>query len=285
MTTTSRFSTLEKIPETEPMVVLRRYQSDQREEKVLLARRFFSVGGDLTPTTPDFVREAYRSAAEAVAEGRVDLGYLPRLGSGDFVDACARLILGDSRSLSDGLVLGVQTAGGGTGALRLGMEFLVRQLGYSDYYCSEQTWDTHYDIFSGAGLQQSLPYRYLDRSSYELDLEGMLEDLRAAPEDSLVVLHTSAHNPTGMDPTEDQWRKIADVFAERKLLPFFDCAFIVKKQTYHISFFFFFGKLTYSQQSRVSPPGASRRIPSPSACSTRWGSSSSRPSASPRTWG
>ncbi len=56
----------------------------------------------------------------------------------------------------------------------------------------------------------------------------MLDDLRAAPRHSLVVLHTSAHNPTGIDPTQEQWNKIADVFKERELFPFFDCAFIVR---------------------------------------------------------
>lgn len=68
-------------------------------------------------------------------------------------------------------------------------------------------------------------YRYWSASTRGLDFEGMMEDLRNAPADSVIILHACAHNPTGCDPSKEQWKKIAAVVKERKLFPFFDCAY------------------------------------------------------------
>lgn len=66
-------------------------------------------------------------------------------------------------------------------------------------------------MFVNSGFPDPRSYRYWDASTRGLDLAGMLEDLRQAPEDSVIILHACAHNPTGVDPTPDQWRQIADV--------------------------------------------------------------------------
>ncbi len=76
---------------------------------------------------------------------------------------------------------------------------------------------------AGAGLLEY--YRYWDASSRGLDIEGMLADLRAVPEGSIVMLHAVAHNPTGVDPTREEWARIADVMASRRLFPWFDIAY------------------------------------------------------------
>jgi aspartate aminotransferase len=68
-------------------------------------------------------------------------------------------------------------------------------------------------------------YRYWDAGARRLDFDGLIEDLRAAPVDSIVILQACAHNPTGVDPTGDQWLTIAEVMRERRLFPFFDCAY------------------------------------------------------------
>ena len=68
-------------------------------------------------------------------------------------------------------------------------------------------------------------FRYWNKDSKALDFDGMMEDLGNAPEDSVIVLHSCAHNPTGIDPTQDQWAKIADLIESKKLFPFFDCAY------------------------------------------------------------
>lgn len=80
-------------------------------------------------------------------------------------------------------------------------------------------------MFDYAGFPAVKNYRYWDAANLSLDFNGMLDDLRAAPEGSVIVLHACAHNPTGIDPTKEQWATIADLMEQRKLFPFFDCAY------------------------------------------------------------
>jgi len=89
---------------------------------------------------------------------------------------------------------------------------------------SSPTWGNHNAIFTTAGL---LPhnYRYFDAKTKGLDINGMLEDLSNAQPGSVVLLHTCAHNPTGVDPTKEQWHQIAEVVKKNQLFPFFDTAY------------------------------------------------------------
>ena len=113
----------------------------------------------------------------------------------------------------------------GTGALRLGGEFLRRFYpGNKTILMPTPTWGNHGPIFKDSGLAVG-SYRYFDPKTNGLDLAGMLADLKAAPEGSIVLLHACAHNPTGVDPSAEQWREIAQVCKERNLFPFFDMAY------------------------------------------------------------
>lgn len=80
-------------------------------------------------------------------------------------------------------------------------------------------------IFTNAGFTDPREYRYWSEGKRGLDLDGFLEDLRNAPENAVIILHACAHNPTGCDPTPEQWSQIAEVIRERKLFPFFDSAY------------------------------------------------------------
>jgi aspartate aminotransferase, mitochondrial len=117
----------------------------------------------------------------------------------------------------------------GTGALRLGTEFLARFYpGYLEasgagagatrtVLLPNPTWGNHIPICEDAGLRVG-KYRYYDARTCGLDISGMLEDLRAAPARSIVMLHACAHNPTGVDPTPAQWQQIASVVKVRLLV-------------------------------------------------------------------
>lgn len=159
--------------------------------------------------------------------------YLPVLGYKPFTDAATRLLLGpDSQSLKEDRATGIQCLSG-TGALRIGADFLVRIAKHSTVYVSNPTWGNFYCysfiystneqkyiltstgnhkmIFSDAGFQTYRTYRYWDADKKAIDFEGMMEDLRKAPTKSVVVLQNCAHNPSGVDPTQNQWRQIADL--------------------------------------------------------------------------
>ena len=113
----------------------------------------------------------------------------------------------------------------GTGALRIGAEFLRRIVGSDTVYVSSPTWGNHNLIFKHAGYTNIRSYKYWDQETKSLDFSGWCEDLNNAPAKSVIILHACAHNPTGMDPTKEQWQKIAEICRDKDLFPFFDCAY------------------------------------------------------------
>ena len=117
----------------------------------------------------------------------------------------------------------------GTGALHLGSLFLKRFYNPSSpdaktIYFSNPSWANHKQIFSNVDLPTKT-YPYFSAKTKGLDFEGMTKTLQEATEGSIVLLHACAHNPTGVDPTKDQWKQLATIMKQRSLFPFFDCAY------------------------------------------------------------
>jgi aspartate aminotransferase, cytoplasmic len=115
----------------------------------------------------------------------------------------------------------------GTGAVHLGALFLSKfyQGGAKPtVYLSNPTWANHNQIFTNVHLPITT-YPYWSPTTKGLDIDGMLSALSAAPSGSIVVLHACAHNPTGVDPTQEQWKQIAEVLKQKGHFPFFDCAY------------------------------------------------------------
>jgi len=157
----------------------------------------------------------------------LDHEYLPITGLPEYTAAAAKLILGPSSvALTEGRTVSVQTISG-TGANHLGALFLSRFYrwnGAPRIYLSNPTWANHHAIFKNVGIEP-VEYPYYDPKTIGLDFEGFIDSLRAAPERSAFLLHACAHNPTGVDPTEEQWKVIAQVILEKKHYAFFDCAY------------------------------------------------------------
>jgi aspartate aminotransferase, mitochondrial len=113
----------------------------------------------------------------------------------------------------------------GTGALRIGGEFLTRFYPHAKkIYIPTPSWANHKAVFTDSGLEV-VQYRYYNKDTIGLDFEGMLADIKAAPEHSIVLLHACAHNPTGIDPTQSQWKQISDAVKAGNHYPFFDMAY------------------------------------------------------------
>jgi aspartate aminotransferase, chloroplastic len=149
--------------------------------------------------------------------------YLPVQGLQAFLDQTSKVILGaDSPLIKEKKVAVVQSLSG-TGALRICAEFLSIYNPGTVVYVSDPTWTNHHNIFKKAGLEVKT-YRYLTKTM-SLDIDGMLADLKAAPQNATFVLHTVAHNPSGVDPTQDQWKLIAEVVKEKNAIPVFDTAY------------------------------------------------------------
>lgn len=113
----------------------------------------------------------------------------------------------------------------GTGAVHLGGLFLSRFYKPTPtIYLSNPTWANHNQIFTNVGLPIA-QYPYFSKSTKGLDFEGMKSAIQNAPERSVILLHACAHNPTGVDPTREQWKEIAAVMKSKSHFPFFDCAY------------------------------------------------------------
>ncbi|KAF2433630.1 aspartate aminotransferase [Tothia fuscella] len=154
--------------------------------------------------------------------------YLPIAGLPEFTKASQKLILGaDSPAIAENRVISLQTISG-TGAVHLGGLFLSKFYSKTNpnatIYFSNPTWANHNQIFTNVHLPIDT-YPYFDAKTRGLNFDGMISALEGAPEKSIVLLHACAHNPTGVDPTQDQWKKIAEVMRKKSQFPFFDCAY------------------------------------------------------------
>jgi aspartate aminotransferase len=154
--------------------------------------------------------------------------YLPIAGLQQFTSASQKLVFGESSpAISEKRVASLQTVSG-TGAVHLGAAFLakfyLKQHPSASVYLSNPTWANHNQIFSNVGLKLA-QYPYFSAKTKGLDFDGLISSLESAPEYSIILLHACAHNPTGVDPTLEQWKKIAQVMQKRKLFPFFDTAY------------------------------------------------------------
>ncbi|XP_063239873.1 aspartate aminotransferase, cytoplasmic-like [Bacillus rossius redtenbacheri] len=206
---------------TELSELRRRYASDDSDQKVELLMGAYRHDDGL-PWVPPAVRLAEQQLQE---DAPSDHQYMPFLGDKEFRLLASRVVLGqNSPALLEGRVVCAQTLGG-TGALSMGARFLHQVLNCRTIYFSSPTWQIHESVFTAAGFRDVRHYRYWSASGLSLDFRGMMEDLEAAPRDSAVLLQACAHNPTGMDLSRDQWRRVADLVQEKKLLPFMDCAY------------------------------------------------------------
>jgi aspartate/tyrosine/aromatic aminotransferase len=129
----------------------------------------------------------------------------------------------DNPLVDDGRAATLQTPGG-TGGLRVAADFFRSRLSVNRIWVSKPTWANHPGIFSAAGLQVDT-YPYLGADGTSLDFDGMLKGLQEIPSGDAICLHACCHNPTGIDPTVEQWREIAGVIADRGLIPLVDFAY------------------------------------------------------------
>ncbi|KAK9669565.1 hypothetical protein RND81_13G140100 [Saponaria officinalis] len=150
--------------------------------------------------------------------------YPPIDGLAEFNKRTAEVLFGNTNPiLQEQRVATVQSVAG-TGALRLGAALIERYFPRAKVLLSSPTWGLHHQIFDDARVPWS-EYRYYDPNKVGLDFEGMMADIKAAPEGSFILLHGCAHNPTGIDPTPAQWEMIADVIQEKNHIPFIDIAY------------------------------------------------------------
>jgi aromatic-amino-acid transaminase len=168
--------------------------------------------------------ECVRTAEQELAAAATPRGYLPIDGLAAYNAAVRELIFGaGSEPVTSGRVVTIEALGG-TGALKIGAEFLKVASDQRTLLISDPSWENHQALFSRAGFEVG-SYRYYGPERRGIDSDGMLADLAAAEPGTVVVLHACCHNPTGYDLTPAQWEQVAQVVAERGLVPFLDLAY------------------------------------------------------------
>ncbi|EFJ44120.1 aspartate aminotransferase [Volvox carteri f. nagariensis] len=186
------------------------------------------VGAYRTEEGKPYVLKAVREAEQQIlADPAMNKEYLPISGNPEFNRLARTLALGPgSSAIQQNRVATVQALSG-TGALRVGAEFLSMHLPASIpriVYLPNPTWGNHKSIFAKAGFQVR-EYRYFDAATRGLNFAGMVADVSAAPPGSVLLLHACAHNPTGVDPSPEQWSRLLEVARSGGLVPFFDMAY------------------------------------------------------------
>lgn len=219
---TNSLSFYSDIPEAPANPVLGLAQlcnKDPYTEKINL-----TIGAYRTDKGKPHVLPAVAEAESILINMSLDHEYLPQDGLNDFTKAAQILLFGESSAIiSSGCVHTIQGISG-TGSLRIAGEFIYKFMSHRRVYIPAVSWENHMALLTDCGLDVG-EYRYVDASGCLLDFDVMLHDISCCPEGSIVLFHMCAHNPTGVDPSEDQWREILRVVQEKKLLPFFDNAY------------------------------------------------------------
>jgi aspartate aminotransferase len=217
----SIFENVEQAPPIEVFLLGKLYLEDSFDKKVNLG-----AGAYRDSEGKPWVLPVVRKTEIAITQNEeINHEYLPVSGQDVFTKAATKLLLGaDSEAIKENRAFGIQSLSG-TGALTIGSCFLAKSLNRTTFYYSNPTWENHRKVFLDAGFKNANTYRYWDAVKRELDFAGLIEDLENAPEGSVIILHACAHNPTGMDPTQEQWKQIAEVMKSKKLFPFFDSAY------------------------------------------------------------
>jgi len=213
------FETLEKAPPDAIFGLIEAYKKDPKPTKVNLT---VGVYQDKEGATTIF--RTVKLAEARLLEEEDTKSYLGIDGSPAYATAVQELVLGaDHEVIASKRAVTAQTPGG-TAALRVGAEFIKRVKPDTRIWMSDPTWPNHPQIFGAAGIEIET-YPYFDSDTNGLAFDEMLAALKQIPAGDVVLLHGCCHNPTGDDPTPEQWGQIADVIEERGLLPFVDFAY------------------------------------------------------------
>ncbi len=213
------FSSVQLAPKDPIFGLTEAYTADQRPGKVNLGVGVYYTDEGKVP----LLRAVLEAEKELVAK-QSPRAYVPIEGPNPYNSAVQNLLFGaDSPLIKEGRVVTAECLGG-TGALRVGGDFVKRLETNAPAAISAPSWENHRGIFESAGYRV-LEYSYFDPKTRGVDFEGMVKSLESFPAKTLVILHACCHNPTGADLTPDQWKKIISICQTRQLIPFLDIAY------------------------------------------------------------
>jgi aspartate/tyrosine/aromatic aminotransferase len=213
------FDSLALAPPDSILGLTEAFRKDPNPRKINLSVGVFKDESGSTP-----ILRSVKEAERRLLASEQNKSYLPIEGHPEYAARVQELVFGAQHEIQANQRAVTAQTPGGTGALRVAADFLRKHFPYSTVWHSKPTWANHPSIFAAAGLQVQ-SYAYIDAANQALDFSAMLTALGEIPRGDVVLLHACCHNPTGIDPTPDQWRQIAAVVHDRGLLPLIDFAY------------------------------------------------------------
>jgi aspartate/tyrosine/aromatic aminotransferase len=210
------FETLEAAPADAILGLITEHKNDPRPDKVDLGVGVFRTAAGETP-----VLDVVKKAEQRLVDTQDSKAYIGTAGDPEFNAAMQDLTFGDAADA--GRLLTIQ-APGGSGSLRVAAGLILRARPAARVWVSDPTWANHIPLLGGAGLKLET-YPYYDTMQHVLKIDEMLDALGEVPVGDIVLLHACCHNPSGLDPSVDEWHAISDVIVERELVPFVDMAY------------------------------------------------------------
>ena len=195
------------------------FKKDSRSEKINLGVGIYKTDESETP-----VLECVKKAEQLLLTNEKTKSYLNIEGLPAYGKCVQQLLFGAGSDIITNNLAATAQAPGGTGSLRIAADFMVSQLGIKRIWVSNPTWANHGNIFKAAGLE-IVQYDYYDAKNQSLDFDGMMASLAQTQKGDAVLFHGCCHNPTGIDPTSEQWEKIALLAKEQNILGLFDFAY------------------------------------------------------------
>jgi len=215
----SLFSAVEMAPRDPILGLNEAFNADTRTNKVNLGVGVYCNEEGKIP----LLRAVVEAETIRVAQ-HASRGYLPIDGIAAYDQAVQKLLFGnDSPLIAAGRVITTQAVGG-TGALKIGADFLKQLLPNAVVAISDPSWENHRALFETAGFPVQ-NYRYYDAATHDVNRAGLLEDLNALPNGSIIVLHACCHNPTGVDLSPADWKNVLEVVKAKGHVPFLDMAY------------------------------------------------------------
>jgi aromatic-amino-acid transaminase len=213
------FAKMEMAPADPILGLTDAFKKETNPDKVNLG---VGVYKDASGQTPVFT--SVKKAEAILLKEQTTKGYLPITGDAAYGTAVQKMLFGQSSALIGSGKAATAHTPGGTGALRVAGDFFHVNFSKSALWLSNPTWANHNAIFAAAGVETK-QYNYYDAAKKTLDFDALLASVHEIPEGDIILLHGCCHNPTGVDPSAEQWATLADAIKARGIFPLFDFAY------------------------------------------------------------
>lgn len=213
------FTHLQQLPPDPVLGLIDAFNQETRPQKIDLGVGVYKDDQGRTP-----VMQAVKEAESLLLTRQTTKSYIGSHGDPLFAKHYLPVVLGEESPVIAAKRACFTQAPGGTGALRLALDFIKRAQPNAKVWVSNPTWANHQGLVLAAGLEVA-SYPYVDLATNSLDFAAFKTALAQIPQGDVVLLHGCCHNPTGFDLSQEQWQEALEIIKTNQLLPLIDFAY------------------------------------------------------------